>query len=788
MLKNWRLSAIAAFSLAIAMALGVVSFSISNAILLRAPLAENPRELLSIFTNTPKERFQFISYPDYLTYRDHSRSFLDVAAYPNSIGIYAATFEGRIVIVTTCPISDNYLSVMGIHPLMGRFFEKGDDDKRSPVIVLTYAGWRRFNFDPHIVGKQIVYGHDPVTIIGVAPKDFKGAAFGFEPDVIRHFDINDDDRRRDNRRLILLGRLQHGVSREQARAEVRGLSQQLAREYPAEDKDRIADVLPAGALPPGDAQDAHLISELLVIAIFFILLIACANAANLLLAIATERRREALIKLALGASRARLIRDFLLETGILSLFSAVAAFALAALVIGKFSEFETRLPGFGSLRIGADLHLDGAVLATSALMVLIAWGAAGIAPAVYGSSANLASALSGEAVIGGTKKGVIRNGLVIVQVAVSTLVLIGVALSFRSLENLRSVDPGFSARNLAGLLVGSDARELEETKARAFYETLRRSASSVRGIEGVTLAGGMPMQLGGAGGDVRGNAASQQTLRVRGGVVDADYFSTVGIRLLSGRTFDDSDRGKSPEVVIVSKELAKKLWPNADPVGRTLHIGNGSRAAKVIGIAADVKVMDFDEAPQPFMYLALMQHPQPYITVIARTAGDPRSYTEPLARAVMTLDVHLPVPPTTIQDVFDIAVITEIWTFEAISIVSAIAVLLAVLGLFGAVSYSVGERKRELGIRVALGALPWHLLRMVLRNTLGVAGCGTVIGTALGMLATIALRSQFYGLSRVEWLPIAGGTAGMLAIAGIIGCLAAWRATHLDPMEVLRHN
>ena len=786
-LKHWKLSAIAAFSLTVAMALAIVAFAISDVLLLRPPLAKNPAELASIFTSTPQERFGRVSFPDYEYYRDNNRAFTDIAAYPNSINITAGTFENHVAIVSGCPVSDNYFSVMGIQPLAGRFFEKGDDKRQARTIVLTYAGWTRFNRDPKIIGKQIVYGHNGMTIIGIAPKNFKGAAFGFEPDVINHFDLNDGDRRRENRSFILLGRLKPGVSREQARAEMRGLSQQLAQSYPKEDKDRVADIAPASTLPPDAAADARLTSALLIIAIFFILLIACANAANLLLAIATGRRREAMIKVALGASRGRLIREFLLETGVLCVFSAACGFALARVAIAKFSGFETRLPGFGQLRLGADLHTDWVVFAASAAMVIVACLATGIAPALYGSSVNLAGALSGEAVVGGTKKGVIRNGLVIVQVAVSTLVLIGVALCYRSLHNLRAVDLGFSARNLAGVIVGTDDQGFNEAKARAFYQSLREAGSKIRGVEAVTLAAGMPLQLGGTDADVRAEDLSRPAIHVRGGAVDDDYFSTVGIRLLS-RAFDSSDGEKTPEVAIVSKELTQRLWPGADPVGRIIRIGDGKRTARVIGVAADVKIGDLDEAPQPFIYFALKQHVQPYITVITRTAGDPRLWVEPLARAMMGLDVILPVPPVTLEDAVDLAVLFNIWMFEAVSAVSALALLLAVLGLFGAVSYSVGERKRELGIRVALGALPSHLLKMVLRNTLAVAGSGVAIGVALGIGATILLRSQFFGIHRIEWLALAPVALGMLATSGLIAYLAAHRAAHLDAMEVLRHN
>ncbi len=786
MLKNWKLSAIAAFSLTIAMALGILAAALSDLMLLRPPLAANPATLVSIFTDTPKNRFEKISYPDYEYYRDHSRAFSGIAAYPNSIGLNSATFENHYVMLSTCAVSDNYFSVMGIKPVAGRFFEEGDDRKQTPVVVLTYAGWKRFHRDPNIIGKQLFYGHDPRTIIGIAPKNFKGAAFGFEADLISHFSSDETGGGRGQLRLVLLGRLKPGVSLPQARAELDGLSRQLAAAYPKEDHDRVASLMPARVLAPGDASDARMISALLTIIIFFILLIACANAANLLLAIATGRRKEALIKTALGASRARLIREFLIETGALCLISAVCGCGLAWVVIAKFSEFETRLPGFGKLRLAADLHIDWVVIGASAAMVMVACLATGIAPALYGSSVNVASALTGEVAIGGTRKGVIRNGLVIVQVAVSTLVLMGVALSFRSLQNLRNVDPGFSARNLAGIMAGKDDRNFTEAKAHDFYRSLREAAEKLPGVEAVTLAAGMPLNLGGSDADIRTETA--ETLHVQGGTVDDDFFSTVGIRLLAGRAFDASDTKARGEVVVISRELAKRLWRDATALGQTIHFADGKRTARVIGVVADIKLSEIDEAPKPFLYFPLSQSARPYITLIVRTSGSPRLWIEPLARSVMKLDVVMPVPPVTLDDVLDLTVLVNIWIFEAVSGISALALLLAVLGLFGAVSYAVGERRRELGVRIALGALPSQLMTMILRSTGIVAGSGILIGVAMGVATTVLLRSQLYGIHAVEWTALVPVSVVMLAIACTVAFMAARGATYMDPMRVLRHN
>jgi predicted permease len=788
-LKNWKLSAIAAFSLTVAMALGVVGFSISNTALFRLPAAKDPARMVTIFSNTARERFQNISYPDYEFYRGHNRSFTDVAGFPFSIGMNAIRVADRVELAAECAVTDNYFSVMGLRPLLGRFFEPGDDRNHQALAVLTYAGWTRWNRDPNLIGHVAhTLDHHPVTIIGVAPKEFTGSLLGFGADLIVNFwDWHDEDFGRDSRRLILLGSLKPGVSMQQARAELATLSATLARDSPKQDGGHVADLVPATMLPPDGISDARLICGLLLIVIVFILLIACANAANLLLAIATGRRREALIKLALGSSRARLIREFLAETGILCVISAVCGFALASMTLQRLSDFQTTLPGFGLIRIASNLHPDWVVFAATAAMVTIATAATGIAPAMYGSSVSLAGALTGETAIGGTKKGVIRNGLVIIQVAISTVVLVGVGLCYRSIHNLRSVDTGFSARNLVGVQMWLEREGFTEEKGLAAYAVLREAARKIPGVEAVSIAEGMPMEVGYARNDIRVDAA-QPPVNMRGALVDDEYFSAAGIRILSGRAFDASDHRNTPEVTILSLEAARRVFHDADPIGRMVRIDDGKRTARVVGVAADVKVRDLDETLEPMLYFPIEQHANPYLTLFVRTRGDPRFAKAALEQAARAVNAQTPLPPKTMDDVMDMSLLVQIWVLEGAVALSTLALFLSVLGLFGAVSYAVGERRRELGIRIALGALPAHLLNMVLRQTLAVTGIGIVIGSALGIAVSVLLRSQFFGVRAVEWFAIAPVALAMLAVAILTAYFGAWRALHLDPMDTLRHS
>src|SRR5579863_2166538 len=332
--RHWKLTAISAFSLSIAMALGIVGLSISNTILILPPAAPAPDRLVTIYNHSTDNAIDQVSYPDYEYFRDNNHVFTDVAAAPNSIGLDDDfNFEGRDIKVIMRPVSGNYFAVMGMRPYLGRFFSRGDDKGKTPIAVMTWSCWKRLGSDPHIVGK-VLAKH---TIVGVTPKDFTGSFYGLNGDLFTTFQEVDENpawfAQRSVRRLFLTARLKPGISRQQAQAEMAALSAQLASAYPKDDKDRAAVVARATLLPPDTIPTAQLMSAILMALVLLVLLIACANVANLLLAVAVERRREAGIKLALGAPRARLIREFLKESFVLCAVSGVAGYCIAAAAI-----------------------------------------------------------------------------------------------------------------------------------------------------------------------------------------------------------------------------------------------------------------------------------------------------------------------------------------------------------------------------------------------------------------------------------------------------------------------
>ena len=782
LLKHWKLTAIAVFSLSIAMALGVISLSVSNTFLLLPPAAAEPNRLVKIYTRTPTEPMANVSYPDYKYYRENNHVFTDIAAAPNSIQVSENFDDDREIKVVARPVSDNYFAVMGLRPYLGRLFAPGDDSVAKPVAVMTYSCWKRLGGDPNISGKEIA-GY---TIVGVAPREFTGSFYGFNGDLLTSLPRSDPSyTKRENRGIVLVARLKPGVSRRQAQADMAALSGQLASAYPKEDKDVAAVVTRATLLPPSD-PDVELGFAILMGFVLLVLLVACANVANLLLAVAVGKRQEAAIKLAVGASRGRLIREFLGESALICGVSAALGYAAAAALIARFSNFSFDLPMLGTYSLELTLRLDATVVSLTIALMLLAILATGLPPALYASRPDLAQVLGGEIVVGGTRKNVRRNALVIVQVAVCTLVLVGMGLCQRSLYNLHHTDPGFSQRNLVAVTIYTQDDKAAEVVVREREENVRRAVAALAGVESVTLASALPLALG--YNDVPTQLPeSDKKIPVGQVAVDGDYFTTFGIKLLSGRVFNSGDRENTPEVAVINRTMADLLWPGQDPLGKTILTGDSPKNATVVGVAADGKYTSFDEPPHAVMYVTLSQNYRESVVVVARTKGDPSLWIEPLNQAVHGQGIILPFRPVTFDTWTNFTLLEERITADCVAGLSALGMILAVVGLFGAISYSVSERKKELGIRVALGARPGQLLKMVLRQTLLITGAGTAIGILVGVAATVLLRSQFYGVSAVEWTVLIPVILAMLAVSALVAYLCARSWIIIDPMEAVRH-
>ena len=783
--RQWQLAAVATFSLAIAMALGMIGLSAANTMLLLPLAAPDPGRLVAIYSRATDKGVDQISYPDLEYYRVNNHVFTGIAASPNSISLSIdRSNEGRETRIIGRPVSANYFDVLGIRPLRGRFFNAVDDRVNSRVAVMTYACWRRLGFDPNIVGKSVAGN----TIVGVTPPSFTGSLYGLNGDLLYPLAQLDDPAsfgKRDARRFFLIGRLKPGVSRRQAQAEITMLARQLAEAYPHADKGRTAVLTRASLLPPDAVAGAQWVSAIVMALIVLVLLIACANVANLLLAAAVGRRQEAAIKLALGAPRGRLIGDFLQESGLLCAAGGLFGVAVAIAVVARFNEFTYVFPMYGPYSVGLNLHLDATVAGLTVGLVLLATVATGLAPALYASSPRLAQILVGEIVAGGGARSRWRKALVVVQVAVCTLVLTGMGLCLRNLYNLRRADLGFTARNLVGHTVYLQAEGFNEERGKAFYERLRRAAAAIPSVESVALASDMPL-LGVNEIPVQRPESVEMTSIART-IVDPGYFGTLRMRLLAGRNFTPSDREGAPAVAIINRKMADTFWPGADPIGKAVVAGAPPRRFTVVGVAADARYDDIDEAPRSFFYLPLAQNYSQGVNVIVRTTGDPRAAIEPLNQAVRALGINIFARPATFDDWITLTLFPQRAAAACVGVLSVLGMALAMVGLFAAVSYSVNERKKELGIRVALGAGPGRLLRLVLGEITAVAAVGIAIGLLLGIAATAGFRSLLYGIGVVEFTVLVPVSVAMLAVCLAVAAISARPWLHIDPMETIRH-
>jgi predicted permease len=791
--KHAKLSCIAVFSLAIGMAAASVGLSTFNAMLIRPPAVPAPDRLVTIYTVTPESPFDQLSYPDYRYYRDNNQIFSGLCAMPFNITMQTLTFEHHEKNGLVNLVSDNYFSVLGIQPFLGRWFAAGEDDRASASAVLSYPYWKWLGSDPAIIGKSLTTNGATFTIIGVAPGSFAGTVLTDIPDVWFSLSHQSGDWRTDrtNHSFSPIGRLKPGVTRQQALASMQGLSQRLAVEFPATNKNRVAAVTQTSMIPPDSVSDAKFLSALILAVVGLVLFAACANVANLLLALAGARRHEILIRAALGATRARLIRQLLLDSTIISAAGGLLGFALASYGLHRLLDFKPYMPGLGVLNLTLDFRPDFSVLVFVILIIFAVGILTGLVPGLQVSTPHLASALSGEITVGGTRKGRIRNFLVVMQVAACTVVLIGVGLCVKSLVNLHHVNLGYSARNVGIYMVNDIAANgYSEKQGRALFGRLRESIPHLPGVESVSLTGMYPLGVDPPMSQIRiegTTSSSEHGESVADGSVDGAYFSTLGIPLLAGRVFAAADTPKSPNVVVINRTMAEKYWPNQDPIGRTVQSEEDKSRATVIGVVGDTKTSDIDEAPRPFMYIDFDQNYQSGFMILVRTQGKPAQLLSALYDTIHKSDPEIGFNSETMDEVRDFALYIPRLALISISGFGGLAFVLAAVGLYGAVFYSVSERTREMGIRVALGAHPWDLWKLVLRQTSAITIIGLCVGIAGGVCASIVARSLLYRIQPVEWVVLTGVGVVMLAMTLATAYSAARPWMRVDPMQSVRH-
>jgi len=792
MLRNARVSGPVVFSLGAAMAATIAAAGLYDALLVRPPGIRDADRVLTLYVNTPTNAWDTVSGDDLRYYREQSRSFAGLAAVPEGVSTMSAPdLQERLISVG---VSENYFDLLGVTPRLGSLTFPSGSGAPNEFVILSEALWRRLGADPGIVGRPFKVEHATLTVMGVAPASFVGMNWVWRTDlwyplaaVAKVNGSPEVQLTRTDRGLYMLGRLAPGVTPDQAQAEVAGLSARLAATYPETDKDRKAFLTPTTTIP---ARHRGWITPMLaaLVGLALLTLVAAAsNATNLLLALALARRHEMLVRTALGASRVQLMSPLLRESLMLAAGAGLVGFAAAYAALSRLSAHAISIgPDFPAPSF--DVRPSVAFAAVAALVVIAVGVCIGLAPAWRAASDGLSGALNRELALTGTRRNRLRNVLIVVQTTVATVVLVGVGVAWRSSTNLRNVDLGFSERNLLTAEASLDTSAFNARSAAEFYERVRTTIGAIPGIEAVTFASGMPINSCCEHDLLRSeDGAEGSGTSVPYSVVDDAYFRTIGIPVLSGRTFDERDLPRAPEAIVVNRLLATSRWPNQNPIGQRLRIENGNRLVTVIGVVADSKYSAVDEPPTPIIYFGLRQHFRANVAVIARTAGDPRRLTRLVRQSFAAIDPKLQVfMVRTLDDDLELNLLLPNVIAAGLTGLGALALVLTAVGLYGTVFYSVGQRRREIGIRLAMGAQPSDVMGLVLRQALILGGAGAAMGLALSQLALPIAASAFYGIRPVEVGILSAVGAFSLIVTVVVAFAAARPWTRVSAVEILR--
>jgi len=803
--KQPGFTAVAVLTLAFGIGVNTSLFAIVNAYFLQPlPVAGSDRLVLvmqrSDVINLPYGQ----SYPDYLDYRRDSRTFSDLAAYmPLAVHVSARGQAPERTWIEV--ISPNYFALAGVAPAFGGFPRAGDENNGTPAtVVLSYRYWqRRFGANPNVVGQPITLNGRTFTVSGIAPSSFAGLAWAMAvsawvPSGSIGALMDGGDAFKDNRgtpAFRVMGRLAPGTTLAEARAEMDTIARRLAVAYPAEHKGARLALIPENRARPDPAISGFLpiFAGVFMALVAFVLLIASANVANLMMSRALQRQRDLAIRAALGASRLRLVRMQVVESVLLAVVAGALGLLLAQWVGDALSSF---IPS-GDIPMNDDHPWDYRVYAFTVLASLVAGLVTSIWPARTATRFDLVESLKeGGTTIGG-RRHLFRNLLVIGQVTMSVVVLAGAGLFLHSLQRLEHAPIGFNPDGLVMASIDPGLQHYSETRGQRFVEDALVRAETLPGVTSATVVSHVPFDYGmllsdvSIDGDIPGT--KDDAISTGYNVVGPRFFETFEAAVVRGRRFDSSDTSRSRHVAIVNETLAAKLWPRQDAVGRRLRLGRrGDDWLEVVGVARDGKYLMLAEQPRPYLYLPLAQHYQTPVTIVARTTSDPAGLSQPLQGIVNGLDPDLPVFNLRTMETHVRTSIFGLLPFRMgatmAAVQGAIGMLLAIMGLYAVVSYAVTRRTREIGVRLALGAAQTEVMQLVVREGMWLSLVGLVLGLAIALGLGLILSKVLYGVPSADVSVLASVSALLLTVAALACYLPARRATRIDPLTALRHQ
>lgn len=802
--KQRGFAAVAVLTLALGMGVNVTLFGMLSAFFLQPlPVRDADRLVLVMQRSDVLNMPYGHSYPDYLDYRSSVASFSHLAAYmPTPVHLSASGQAPERTWVEV--VSPNYFDLAGVFPAHGRFTRAEEEASGSaPAIVLSHAYWkRRFGGDPALVGRPISLNGKTFTVIGVTPESFTGLAWamavsGFVPSGSMDALMPDGEAMRKNRgapMFRLMGRLAPDRSVENARAEIEVAAARLAAAYPAEHKGSRAVVIPENRARPDPAISGFLpvFAAVFVAMVALVLLIACANVANLMFARALSRQRDLVIRSALGASRFRLVRLQIVE----SLVLAAAAGVLGIVLAQWAGQLLTGLMPSGDIPINEQREWDWRVYVFTFVVSAIAGIATGLWPARTATRFNLAGSLKEGTAGAGAARHWLRNLLVIGQVTMSFVVLASAGLFVHSLRQMQGLSLGFKPDGLVMMSLDLALQQYDDVRGLRFLETLAARTEALPGVQGASFTTHVPfdysMRLrdvtvdGGVPGSKDGFAA------IAFAEVGEGYFGTVQATLHSGRTFTNHDDADSQRVAIVNETMAKQLWPNEDALGRRFRTGRDGEWREVVGIVRDGKYVMLAEGRTSYFYVPLAQHYRAPVTLVVRSSADPSVTMAELRRVVNEMDRDLPVFNARTMDkhietsVFGLMPLRTGASMAGVQ--GLVGLFLSVMGLYAVVSYAVARRTREIAIRMALGAARKDVLRLVIRQAMRLSLTGVGIGLAIALAVGLVLSAVLYGLKPVNLGVLAGVTALLLGVSALACYIPARRAMRVEPLIALRYE